>query len=195
MNTQHHFPNICVDKTVYDKVDNIKDFVRISREQSNLQTYYFSPPEYPERGSNKHFGDAGEYFTEILLNNSQIDKGINCSGWRPSVIDQFGIDGEGVFTIDGGEQKRLGTQTKISTDQSHYYNSENSNILAAVAAIPVFGFEGMLFVNFSNGINPKFLQMLNQRDPTLIRQLNFTELNQLTYQNTTFWDFFRDGLR
>lgn len=195
MNIQHHFPNIVTEKTVYDKVDNIKDFVNISRQQSNLQTYYFSPPEELERGPNKYFGDAGEYFTEILLNNSQIDKGINCSKWKPSVIDEFGIDGEGFFTIDGGEQDLLGTQTKISTNQNHFYNSGNSNILSAVSAIPVFGFKGLLFINFSNGISPKLLQILNQRNSNLVRQLNFTELNQLTYQNTTFWDLFRDGLR
>lgn len=191
---QHHFPNICVDKSVYDKVDCIKDFVKISRQQSELQTYYHSPTDLPRRGPDKYFGDAGEYFTEVLLGNSQIDKGINCSSYIPTKIDEFGIDGRGLFTINSGFQLPLGVQVKISTDKFHRYDSQNSNIMTSVAAIPVFGLGGVLFVNFGAGIKSGLLQTLNQTKPNLVRQLNYDDLDQLTYKNTTFWDLFREGL-
>jgi hypothetical protein len=190
----HHFPTICVDPSVYNNVDNIKDFVKISREESFKQSYYFSPPDNLERGPNKYFGYAGEYFVEILLNNSRIDKRINCSGYRPSAIDEFGIDGEGYFTIDSGLQQRLGVQIKIGVNNQNHYDSNNSNILAAVAAISAFGFDGLLFVNFGAGISPGLLQTLNQKNTDLIRQLNYNDLDRLTKKNTTFWDLFRDSL-
>jgi hypothetical protein len=190
----HHFPNICVDKSVYDKVDCVKDFISISRQQSELQTYYHSPADMPRRGPDKYFGDTGEYFTEVLLGNSQIDKGINCSSYIPEAIDEFGIDGRGLFTIDTGFQLPLGVQVKISTNPIHTYDSQNSNIMNAVAAIPVFELGGLLFVNFATGIKPALLQILNQKNPNLVRQLNYNDLDQLTFKNTTFWDLFREGL-
>lgn len=190
----HHFPSICVDPTSYAGVNNIKDFVKISRQESFKQTYYFSPTDSPERGPNKYFGDAGEYFVEVLLNNSQIDKRINCSGYRPATVDEFGIDGEGYFTIDNGSQCRLGVQIKIGVGNQNYYDSNNSNILAAVSAIPVFRFDGLLFVNFGAGIAPGLLQILNQKNTNLVRQLNYNDLDRLTQKNTTFWDLFRKGL-
>jgi hypothetical protein len=190
----HHFPTICVDPSAYDTVDNIRDFIKISRAESHKQNYYFSPPDKTERGPNKYFGDAGEYFTEILLNNNQIDKGINCSGYRPAVIDEFAIDGEGFFANDQGRVLRLGVQIKISTSSTHYYNSENSNILAAVSGIPVFNFDGLMFINFGSGISPGLLQILNQRNARLVRQLNYDDLDRLTFKNPFFWDLFRKGL-
>jgi hypothetical protein len=190
----HHFPAICVDAGAYTDIDNIKDFVKISRLESSKQTYYFSPADKPERGPNKYFGDAGEYFAEVLLNNSQIDKRINCSGYRPAAIDEFGIDGEGYFTVDSGLQQRLGVQIKIGVNNQNYYDSNNSNILAAVAAIPAFGFDGLLFVNFGAGVSPGLLQILNQKNTNLVRQLNYNDLDRLTRKNTAFWDLFREGL-
>jgi hypothetical protein len=185
--TLHHFKNICIDKDKFNGVKTIKNFITEADHQAKLQTWYFSPPNDPTRGRNKYFGDAGESLFESVLLELGNHKSINCTNYRPTPIDEFGVDGEGWFVKEDGSLGRLAIQIKMSSDPNHYYDSSNSNILNAVAALPVFGYERLLFINTGAGITPGLLTMLNQRDNQLVYQLNRNDLNKLIDGSPIVW--------
>lgn len=185
--TLHHFKKICTDKDKFSKVKTIKDFLTEADKQAKTQTYYFSPPADPNRGRNKYFGDAGESLVESALLDLGNDKRINCTNYRPTPIDEFGVDGEAWFVKEDGSLGRLAIQIKMSSDPTHYFDSSNSNILNAVAALPVFGYERLLFINTGAGISPGLLSMLNQRDSQLVYQLNRTDLVKLIDGSPIVW--------
>ena len=183
----HHFKHICHDKNAFTGVTDLKKFIKIINEQALNQTYYSSTATDPMRGRNKYFGDAGESLVEAFLNDLGNHKSINCTNYNPAEADEFGIDGMGWYVRENGTLGRLAVQIKLSSDSNHYYDSHNSNILNAVAALKVLDFDRLLFVNTGAGINPKLLNVLNQKDSQLVYQVNYKDLSKLIDKSPIIW--------
>lgn len=185
--TLHHFKHICVNSHEFNDVRSIKNFIKISSQQAERQSWYHSPPDDPMRGRNKYFGDALESFVESMLQDLGDHKSINCTNYRPLDVDEFGNDGEGWFTRDNGSLGRQGIQVKNASDARHTYNATNSNIMSALGGCMADGYERLLFINTGAGISRSTLARLTQRDPQLIVQLNRKDLEKLVDGNTIVW--------
>jgi hypothetical protein len=185
--TLHHFKHICFDKDAFGNVRTIKDFINVAQIQSPNQIYYSNPPDDPNRGRNKYFGDALESLVESMLQTLGNHKSINCTNYRPLDVDEFGNDGEGFFTRDNGSFGRQGVQIKNSSDPNHTYNASNSNIMSALGGCFADGYERLLFINTGAGISRSTLSRLTHRDSQLIVQLNRKDLEKLVDDNVIVW--------
>ena len=172
----------------------MKDFIVAARDQSYEQMTYSNTAVDPLAGANKYFGDAFESLVEVMLLNSTIDKRINSVGYLPAKKDEFGIDGFSSFTYASGDYGKLGIQIKVGSDPTHYYDSNNSNIMSAIASLSVFGYNRLLFINTGAGIHPGLLSIINQRDSQLIVQLNYKDLVKLLDGNITIWNDWSQSL-
>ena len=191
--TQHHFRHICVDAAEFQSVRTLDDFTKVSRRQSLRQTYYSSMPGDPDRGANKYHGDALESLIEVLFLDQGNHKTINVTLYRPATVDEFAFDGYARRNRGHNDFQTLGVQIKHTSDPGHWFDSNNSNILSAVAGLKADNIDQLLFVNTGQGIRRGLLERLNQRE-TIVRQLNRNELAILLDGNTAVWDVWRDSL-
>lgn len=175
---EHHFKNTCynIDELCLG-VKSLTDFLNRLDKQCQKNPDLWNPDKYK--------GDGFECLVEAIIKLNPVNTRINIVNYRPSPVDEMGIDGSGE-TLNGQPHE---VQAKCSMNSQKYITETKENI-AMFPAMALSKHSGrkikMTLFTTAKDLTPQLESFNNS-----VRTLGRTDIEKLV-NTPTFWNLFYD---